>query len=141
EQWEPVLRQSLEQPVALTPPLPGPELAALTARRAAHSDPRSSLLPLEFSTRYQQQFVDRLWMRGLLAVAGIYLLGVAVYGVALGFATFRTPAVENRAASLGGSYTNSVQLKAKYQVLKDRQELKFAALDCWNLIATYLPDS
>ena len=34
-----------------------------------------------------------------------------------------------------------MQLKARYQVLKDRQELKYAALDCWNLIARFLPDS
>ena len=26
-------------------------------------------------------------------------------------------------------------------MLKDRQELKFAALECWNLTARYLPDS
>ena len=34
-------------------------------------------------------------MRGLTAVVGLYLLGLAVYGVALGFATFRTRAVDN----------------------------------------------
>jgi len=116
-------------------------LAGLTAQRAACSDPRSNLLPLEFSTRYQQQFVDRLWMRGLLAVLGLYLLGVAVYGVALGVATIRTRTVENRVAQLGVGYTNAMQLKARYQVLKDRQELKYAALDCWNLVARFLPDS
>src|SRR5207244_2980033 len=140
-QWEPALRQGLEQPVALAPPVAPAELAGLTARRAAHADPRATLLPLEFSTRYQQQFVDRLWMRGLLAVAGLYLLGVAVYGVALAVATFRTGRVENHVAQLGASYTNAMQLKARYQVLKDRQELKYAALDCWNLIARFLPDS
>ena len=32
------------------------------------AEPRATLLPAEFSTRYQQQFYDRLWMRGLLAV-------------------------------------------------------------------------
>jgi len=140
-QWEPALRQGLEQPVAVAAPVAPSELAGLTARRAAHADPRATLLPLEFSTRYQQQFVDRLWMRGLLAVAGLYLLGVAVYGVALGFATFRTRGVEKQAAALGAQYTNTIQLKARYQVLKDRQELKFAALECWNLTARYLPDS
>jgi len=140
-QWGPALREALEQPVAMAPPLPGAELAALTARRAAHSDPRASLLPLEYSTRYQQQFVDRLWMRGLTAVLGLYLLGLAVYGVALGFATFRTRGVESRVTALGVQYTNSVQLKQRYQVLKDGQELKYAALECWNMVARYLPDT
>jgi hypothetical protein len=139
--WEPALREGLEQPVALAPPLPGAELAALTARRSAHSDPRASLLPIEYATRYQQQFVDRLWMRGLTAVVGLYLLGLAVYGVALGFATFRTRGVEGRVTQLGVQYTNSIQLKQRYQILKDRQELKYAALECWNLVARYLPDA
>jgi hypothetical protein len=140
-QWEPALHEALELPVAVAPPLPGAELAALTARRASHSDPRASLLPLEYSTRYQQQFVDRLWMRGLTAVLGLYLLGLAVYGVALGFATIRTRGVERHVTELGGQYTNSIQIKQRYQVLKDRQELKFAALECWNMVARYLPDS
>ncbi len=140
-QWEPALREGLEQPVTLSPPLSSADLAALTAQRAAHSDPRANLLPIEFSTRYQQQFMDRLWMRGLTAVLGLYLLGLAVYGVALGVATFRTRAVEYGVAQIGTQYTNTMQLKARYQVLKDRQELKYAALDCWNHIARYLPES
>jgi len=140
-QWSPVLREGLEQDIDLSTPLPEPQLAALTASRAAHSDPRASLLPLEYSTRYHQQFVDRLWMRGLLAVGAIYMLGVAIYGVALGFAIFRTRSVENTVTSLGPQYTNSVQLKARFQILKDRQELKFAALECWNLTARHLPES
>jgi Tfp pilus assembly protein PilN len=41
---------------------------------------------------------------------------------------------------LGASYTNALQLKARYQVLKDRQELKYAALDCWNATAQHLPE-
>jgi hypothetical protein len=140
-QWEPVLREGLEQDVKVATPVPEPQLAALTATRAAHSDPRANLLPIEYSTRYHQQFVDRLWMRGLLAVAVIYMLGVAIYGVALGFAIFRTKGLEKTVESLGPQYTNSVQLKARYQILKDRQELKFAALECWNLTARHLPDS
>ena len=35
--------------------------------------------------------------------------------------------------------TQSLQLKARYGVLKDRQNLKFAALNCWQLIADQLP--
>ena len=32
-----------------------------------------------------------------------------------------------------------IQLKARYGVLKERQELKYAALDCWKVIAEQLP--
>ena len=43
-------------------------------------------------------------------------------------------------AERGPTYTNALQLKAKFQVLKDRQDLKFAALDCWKIVAELLPD-
>ncbi len=138
-EWEPALRAGLEQPVELITPLPASELASRTARRAAQADPRANLLPLEFSTRYQQQFVDRLWMRGLLAIGGVYLLGVAIYGIALGVLSYRTGAVEEQVNSYSMSYSNAVQLKARYQILKDRQELKFAALECWNYVAKLMP--
>ena len=37
------------------------------------------------------------------------------------------------------SYKEAIQLKARYQVLKDRQDLKYAALDCWKTVAALLP--
>jgi hypothetical protein len=103
-EWEPALRSGLEQPVEVIAPVPVGGLAALTATRAAKAGPLANLMPAEFSTRYQQQFVDRLWMRGL------------------------------------PSYTNALQLKAKYEVLTIREDLKFAALDCWKAVAELLPD-
>ena len=33
-----------------------------------------------------------------------------------------------------------MQLKAKFQVLRDRQDLKYAALDCWKAVAELLPE-
>jgi len=139
--WEPALREAVDQPIEILEPLSTPELAALTARRAARAEPKANLLPAEFSTRYQQQFVDRLWMRALLAVAAIYVFGVLIYGVALGVAAYRTRAVESKVADLGSSYTNALQLRARYEVLKDRQELKFAALNCYNAVAKLMPES
>jgi hypothetical protein len=137
--WEPVLRQAFDQPIEVISALSPPELASLTAERAAHADEAANLLPVEFTTRYQQQFVDRLWMRGLGAVIAVYLIGVAIYLVALQFALYRTRSVENEVARLGPAYTNALQLKAQSEVLKDRQELKFAALDCWKQLADLLP--
>jgi hypothetical protein len=139
-EWEPMLRQGLEQPVDVTTPLATRDLASLTARRSAHSDPRANLMPPDFTVRYQQQFVDRLWMGGLLALAGVYAVGVAIYMVALGVVNYQTTGVETQVAQLGGTYTNALQLKARYQVLKDRQELKYAGLDCWNVTARNLPE-
>jgi hypothetical protein len=131
----------MDQPIEVSEPLSPAQLAALTAKRAAQSDPKSNLLPQEFLTRYQQQFHDRLWMRGLLALGGVYLVGLMIYLVALAVFDFRAGGVEKQAKALSGSYTNAIQLKAKYEVLKDRQELKFAALDCWRATAELMPES
>jgi hypothetical protein len=135
------LREGLEQPIDIVTPLATREVAALTARRSAQADPKANLMPPEFAERYHQQFVDRLWMRGLLAVGAIYLIGVAIYMGTLGYSTFQTQAVENQVADLGPSYTNAIQLRDRYRVLKDRQELKFAGLDCWNTTARLLPEN
>jgi hypothetical protein len=138
-QWGTALREAVEKDVEIVPRKPVAELAALTATRAARTDSLASLLPSEHLIRYRQQFVDRLWMRGLAALVMLYLVGVGIYFVALQYALFRTRAVETQVAAMGPTYTNAVQLKARYEVLKDRQELKYAALDCWKLIAEFLP--
>ncbi|HEU5125059.1 MAG TPA: hypothetical protein VFW05_13470 [Verrucomicrobiae bacterium] len=139
ELWRQPLQEGLDQSIEVIAPLPTPELAARTARRAAESDPNVTLLPPEFATRYQQQFVDRLWMRGLGAVLGLYVVCVLIYFVAIGFLNFKTSGVEQRVAGLGASYTNVLQLNAQFKVLKERQELKYAALDCWQAVAETMP--
>jgi hypothetical protein len=53
---------------------------------------------------------------------------------------FQTGKVEQQVAAISGSYTNALQLKARYDVLKERQDLKYAALDCWRLVADQLPE-
>jgi hypothetical protein len=58
----------------------------------------------------------------------------------LGYASYQTQQVEAQVAQLSPQYTNAMQLKARYQVLKERQELKYAALDCWNITAQHLPE-
>ncbi|MGO9587554.1 MAG: hypothetical protein ACLP2Y_15290 [Limisphaerales bacterium] len=140
-EWENALREGLSEPVQITPPLPPAELAAHTARRAAASGSRATLLPVEFPARYHQQFVDRLWLRGLGATGMLYAVGVAIYFCAVGVLSYRTQGVERQVAALSGNYTKAQQLKAQYDVLKERQELKYAALDCWKIVAEQLPPS
>ena len=137
--WENVLREGLDEPVQVTPPLPPVELAARTAQRATAAGLHTALLPAEFPARYHQQFVDRLWLRGLLATGVLYAIGVVVYFCAAGVLAYRTHGVELQAAALSGSYTNVMELKARYDVLKERQDLKYAALDCWKVVAEQLP--
>lgn len=139
-EWESVLRAAVEEPVEVTAPLPAAELAARTAKRAASSNP-SNLLPPEYGVRYHQQFVDRLWLRGLAYAGLAYIACLIVYFCAVGVLNYQTTRVESRAATLGGSYTNAMQLKAQLTVLKERQQLKYAALDCWKLVAEEMPQS
>src|ERR1019366_2686112 len=53
-EWEPALRAGLEQPIEIVTPKPARELAALTARRSAHTEPRANLMPADFVLRYEQ---------------------------------------------------------------------------------------
>jgi hypothetical protein len=137
-EWEQLLREALNEPVRVTEPPPPAELAARTARRAA-SAPGAALLPAEFSARYRQQFVDRLWLRGLVTTGVLYAIGVVIYFCATNVLNYKTVAVEQQATQLGDSYTNVLQLKARYAVLSERQQLKYAALDCWKIVAENLP--
>ena len=139
-EWEPALRAGLEQPVEVIAPVQVAALAALTATRAAQAGSQGNLLPVEFSIRYRQQFVDRLWMRGLGAVLALYLVGVLVYFARLQLELYRTHGVEQQAAEKGLAYTNTLKFRAEYQILQDRQDLKFAALECWKAVAELLPD-
>jgi hypothetical protein len=140
-EWEPPLRQGLDEPIRVIEPVKLTELAALTAKRATAVEARSNLIPAEFAKRYHLQFQDRLWLRGLAAVVVLYLVGVLVYALALGIKTMRTRSVENQAVALSNNYTNAIQLKAKYEALKEGQDLKFAALDCWQAVANVLPEA
>jgi hypothetical protein len=139
-EWETFLRDGLGEPVQVTKPLPPPELAAHTARRAVVAEGSNAvLMPAEYSARYREQFFDRLWLHGLFATGILYGVCVAIYFCATFFLGIQTTKVEQQVADLGGSYTNVLQLKARYAVLKERQDLKYAALDCWKLVADLLP--
>ena len=138
-EWENLLRQAVDAPVRLIASPPPAQLAALTAKRAAASEAKASLMPPEYAKRYQQQFHDRLWMRGLGAIVSVYVVGVVIYLLALAVLNWKTEAVETKVKELGPTYTNVMQLTARLDVLKDRQALKFAALDCWKALAETMP--
>jgi hypothetical protein len=139
--WQAMFQQGLGSPADSANTLPPAQLAALTAKRSAQSDPKANLLPPEYSTRYHQQFVDRLWMGGLGAVLAVYGAAVLIYFAFLGVQVYRTDSVQADVNQLSASYTNTLQLKARLQVLQDRQALKYASLDCWKVVAEELPES
>jgi hypothetical protein len=138
-EWENILREGLGEPVPVAPPLPPAELAARTAQRAAAAGSHTALLPAEFPVRYHQQFVDRLWLRGLAAAGVLYTIGVMIYFCATGILFLQTRKVERAVSAISGSYTNVMELKARYDVLQKRQDLKYAALDCWKAVAERMP--
>lgn len=139
--WETILREAVDAPVKVIAPIPVAQLANLTAQRAVTSEIKANLLPPEFAVRYKQQFQDRLWMRGLGVVLAIYVSCVAVYMLALGVVNWQTTKVEDHLKELGPTYTNAMQLEARLDILKDRQALKFAALDSWRAVAETLPEA
>jgi hypothetical protein len=138
-EWEPVLKQALEQPIEREQSMAVKDLAAMTARRAVQAPAQGNLLPPEYSERYRNQFIDRLWMGAVGSVIGVYIIGVLVYFLALYVLTMQKDSLQERVADLGGSYTNALQLEARFKVLSERQELKFAALDCWTTVAKLIP--
>ena len=140
-EWENMLRPGLETPVEVNSPVPPPKLAALTAKRSAATNPQLNLLPREYTKRYDQEFHDRLWMRGLGAVVALYTVAVVIYLLVLGFASWRTGRVEAKVKGLSADYTNVMQLEAKRDVLKEKQDLRFAALECWKAVADTLPEA
>ncbi|HEY1789471.1 MAG TPA: hypothetical protein VGJ73_15040 [Verrucomicrobiae bacterium] len=140
-EWEALLRNALDEPVQVTPPLGAAELAARTARRVGQSSHTAvALLPPEASTRYREQFRDRLWLHGLYAAGALYLVFVAFYFGMTELRGMQYDKVQGQVAVLTGSYNNAMQLQAQYAVLQQRENLKFAALDCWKVVADNLPE-
>lgn len=138
--WMPLFQAVFGQSPEVIHPLAEADLAALTANRAAQANPKSNILPVEYSTRYHQQFVDSLWMRGVGSAIIGYLAAVMIYMAVASLQNMRADGVERDMHNLSGQYTNTLQLKAKVQILQDRQDLKNAALDAWKITAELLPE-
>jgi hypothetical protein len=138
--WEPVLKDA-GQELKLHPAATEAQLAALSAKRCADDPAKTNLLPRDFSARYHQQFVDGLWMRGLVAVLSAYIIGVLIYFGALYVLKIKYDRVKQDLASISGSYTNALKDEEQIRILLARQELKYKALDCMKAIAENMPDS
>jgi hypothetical protein len=138
--WESVFK-AWGEPIQIVPPASAKELAALSAWRCAGSAASTSLLPPDFALRYHQQFVDRLWMRSLVMVVALYILGVLFYFGMLYVFELKNNAVKKDLANMGPALTNALRDVEQIKILKDREALKYAALDCWKAVAENLPDS
>jgi hypothetical protein len=137
--WEPFFKEAGEV-MEVIAPMAEAQLVARSARRCAN-DASTNLLPQDFATRYRQQFVDGLWMRGGFTVLSLYVIGVLIYFGALYALRIKFDHVAKDLAGISQSYTNAMKDSAQLQILIDRSELKFAALDCWKSVAETLPES
>lgn len=137
--WEPILNQVADQPVQIVSAVPQTQLAAMSAKRSVQANGTANLVPAEYTTRYRQQFVDRLWMRGLGAIVVLYMIGVVIYFGALQVLKFQHYRMQSQVKAISGSFTNTLKMEARIQVLEDRKNLQFAGLDCWKAVAEILP--
>lgn len=137
--WEAPLRQWAGSRLELHPAPTSRELATQSASRNARNATPANLVPPDFTLRYRQLYVDRLWMQGLGVLAAIYLLGVLAYFVTLRYSEYRLRAVNQEVAAWSMPYTNALSLKERLRVFQEQVVLKYAALDCWKTTAELLP--
>lgn len=135
--WLPLF--DITQQVEVIAPVPPKDLAALTARRVAGGSTATNLLPPDFTARYKQQFVDRLWMRSLAAVIALYIVGALFYLGGVKWTSYQHGSIVDELTSLGPTYTNTVQIREKVKVLQDTLELQYAALESYLAVAKTLP--
>lgn len=133
---EPALRELAGDRLERREPLALPRVAALSAVSPA----RANLVPPEQALRYRQQFIDRLWMRGLGALGLAYMFAVLAYLAVLQFRVFQKERIEEQVSFAAGAYTNALQLRTKVQILQEQMNLKYAALDCLKAAAEALPE-
>jgi len=137
--WQSLLASFAEEGVEIHPAFDRTGIAHYSAKRAVRSESAADLLPPEFAARYHQQYVDRLWMRGLGAVVGVYVIGVAIFLIALRVYAFQDGRIKGQVAALATTYTNVLRLRERAEVLQEQLNLKYAALDCWKVISEQLP--
>jgi hypothetical protein len=138
--WLPLITPWAEDGVETHPAFDSKSVAHYSAARAARGEPAADLLPPEFSTRYHQQYVDRLWMRGLGALVGLYVIGVAIFLVTLQVYSFQDNRLKAQVAGISNTYTNVLQLKERVEVLQEQLNLQYAALDSLKIAAEQLPE-
>ena len=70
----------------------------------------------------------------------VYLFCLLVYFGALEVIKFKHRQLTGQLAAVSQSYTNAVMMKEKVRILEEQAALKFAALDCWKMVAENLPE-
>ena len=137
--WGPILSHHSDHPVQVVNPPTSDLLASLSASRASAAQSHANLLPEDFKGRYRQEFIDRLWMRGLVAVVVVYLIGVVIYIGGVQVLKFQKNQLDKEIAGIKQEYGRAVELKARNRILSEQINLRFAALDSWKVATEKLP--
>jgi len=138
-EWLPLLNNVIGDSVKSQELAPLKEMSERNVIAIVKRELTVNLVPDEFQQKYKHQFIDRLWMRGVGALVGLYVFGVLVYLVALQVLNIQKMQLEARITSLKPQFETAQQLKSKIQILQTQANLKYAALDCWKAVAEKLP--
>ena len=138
-EWMRVLEGKFDPPLERIPAASDSSLVALSAKRAAQSDSKVGLLPAEFTARYRQLFLDKLWMQSLFGILACYLFGLLIYFAIVAVKGYQRDKIFEQEIVQGNSYTNSIKLRDQVRVLQDQINLQFSALNCYLAVATNLP--
>jgi hypothetical protein len=142
-EWETVFcAPALNEPVQVMAPPSPVELAARTAKRAAAAG-RNRICcrknsPPGITSSSLTGCGCAVW---LYAGVAFYVLGLVVYFCAVRFAGHPNPQGRRRRwrKSAAATPTRSATEGALQRACKERQDLKYAALDCWQTVAEALP--
>ncbi|MCS1411564.1 MAG: hypothetical protein M2R45_04764 [Verrucomicrobia subdivision 3 bacterium] len=115
------------------------ELATISAQRATRSDSRANLLPEGHRTRYRQQYIDGMWMKGIGTIMLMYIFGVLIYFAMLEWIQREYSDLQMQGRTTAQQYTNVLKMQARIDVLQEQVDLKFSALECLRVISEQLP--
>ncbi len=133
------LRSWSSHPVQTDSPETLENLATLSARRATRGESQANLMPEEHRTRYRQQYIDGMWMKGVGAMVLFYIFGVLIYFVMLEWMHKESIDLQTRLRTTAVQYTNVLKMQARIDVLQEQVDLKFSALECLRVISEQLP--
>ena len=137
--WVEALKAWSSHPVDVEESVPPNEIATLGARRATRGESVANLLPEEHSTRYRQQYIDGMWMKGVGTMVLFYIFGVLIYFVMLEWMHRDSIDLQTRVRSTAVQYTNVLKMQARIDILQEQVDLKFSALECLRIISEELP--
>lgn len=137
--WVKALAEWSDHEVTTEDPTEEKAIAEQSAKRATQDQSNSNLLPDEHVTRYRQQYIDGMWMKGVGTMVLFYIFGVLIYFVMLEWMYRESQNKQTLLRTTALQYTNALKMQARVAVLQEQIDLKFSALECLRVISEELP--